>query len=229
VANTGATCNDNTACTSGEKCQTGSCGGGSPMNCDTNPCKTGQSCTAGACGGGSNVSQNTPCETNKFCDGAGACKCKVKSSWNLLTNPGFDGNADDWVLNGTASYNNGNDVNACQGSGSVNVNSLSATFRQCISATAGQNYWFGYRFKGSGSSGTATCSVAFLGGSCNANSLDGIALYGSISGATWIQIADTMKAPTGTTHLEFNCSAAAATGYYDQLFVSKSSQGAGAF
>ncbi len=58
--NNGAACNDNNACTTGELCAAGICGGGAPANnggaCDDkNACTTGETCSNGACSGGAAV------------------------------------------------------------------------------------------------------------------------------------------------------------------------------
>jgi hypothetical protein len=189
----------------------------------------------GSCGGGSNVAQNTPCDSNrKYCDGSGTCKCRAKSSWNKLTNPGFDGGATGWTLNGTASYKT-TDVDGCSGSGSVNVNSLGATFHQCLPASPNQIYYFGYRFKASGgpsSSGTATCDISFLptGTTCETGvASSGEVALGTYNNDNWILASAIITSDPDAAHVVFNCSGPAASGNYDQLYLSTSSPGSPPF
>lgn len=229
VANTGATCSDNNACTMGDICQAGVCMAGTPMNCNTNPCKTGQTCSNGSCSAGNNRAKGYDCSASgagKECDGSGTCKCRVKSSWNDLINPGFDGNASGWTLGSGASYNAANDIRGCQGSGAIYLTSLTS-FNQCLDTTPGVDHYFGYRFKPAAgtSSYFSTCSVQFYsaGTACDsANYISGTSINGTDSGSGWASVEGSMEAPIGTRFVRFNCSSAAATGYYDDMYLANS-------
>lgn len=76
--NNGAACDDNSACTTGEVCGNGVCGGGAPANngaaCnDKNACTTGEVCANGGCGGGAAV---VACQNGDGCCPQG---CDVNS------------------------------------------------------------------------------------------------------------------------------------------------------
>jgi hypothetical protein len=77
--NEGLNCQDNNACTVGETCQSGSCTGGTPLNCDTgNPCTTGTCDTVLGCrtanvpAGTTSCTDGNPCTVNDTCSG-GLC------------------------------------------------------------------------------------------------------------------------------------------------------------
>lgn len=264
VATTGAMCNDDNACTTGERCQSnGNCGGGNAVTCsgadechtvgacqpdtgcpapvvknsscdDENPCITGESCQAnGSCGGGTAAGNTVSCGNNKYCDGSGGCACRTKSSWNLLSNPGFNGSANSWTLVGGASYQT-EDVDSCNGSGSALIAGLAHRVEQCVPALPSTDYFFGFRFKASGgadSVGTAICNIFFLtsGTPCDGG-YDG---SGSASQAyntnTWIQGSTMVTTQSNTATIRVNCVGAAAAGYYDQLYLSRTSPGVPAF
>jgi hypothetical protein len=173
-----------------------------------------------------------------FCDGAGNCKCRTRSSWNLLTNnPGFDGSASGWTVTPPAAFVSNVDVDSCSGSGSVHVaGSLAAAVRGCTTAVPGQDYFMGYRFKsdaGPTSAGTASCLIAFLtnGGTCDAGAITGGGnVFGAFNNDNWIQAqGGPFLSPAGTTGVLINCTAVASSGYYDQIYLSTSTPGLPAF
>jgi len=203
---------------------------------DNNVCITGESCQSnGSCGGGSKASISLSCGNNKFCDGNGACKCRTQSSWNLLTNPGFDSNASPWTLKGGATYVPSVDVDSCSGSGSVSLQVLGAVVTRCIEVKANQTYYFGYRFKAAGgpsSSGTAYCYIAFLpaGNTCSiSESVGGADAAQNYNNDNWIQGSASATSDANTTHVLFTCSSPASSGYHDQFYLSTSSPGVPAF
>ncbi len=207
---TGATCDDDNVCTSGETCQ----------ESDT-------------CGGGTKQPLTTPCGNNEFCNGNGACECRTKSSWNLLTNPGFNGSADGWTLGAGAAYAT-NDVDGCAGSGSLSLPALSS-FRQCVPAQPSKTYYFGFRFKASGgpsSTGTAHCYISFLpaGNTCQVgDATDSVSTTQDYNNDNWIQGSGTGTSDSNTTHILMACSTPSAVGYHDQLYLSQGSPGVPAF
>lgn len=208
--------------------KTGSCD-------DSNPCTLSESCQSnGSCGGGSKASITTSCGNNKYCDGNGGCKCRTQSTWNLLTNPGFDGSASSWKLNGGASYVTA-DVDSCSGSGSIALLQLGANITQCVPAKANQTYYFGYRFKDSGgasAAGTATADISFLpaGNTCGiSESTGGSTAAQSYNNNNWIQGSGSATSGSNTTHILFHISSPASNGYYDQVYLSTSSPGLPAF
>jgi hypothetical protein len=227
-------CNDDNPCTSSTKCQpNGTCGGGIVNMCDDNPCKTNRTCQTsnGSCTVGDNVGKGTDCGNNKVCNGMGTCACRTKSDWNLLTNPGFDGNANSWILANGAAYKGNVDVNSCSGSGSVALTAVTQTMSQCVqlgsTLTAARTIYFGYRIKGAGA-----CDIEFYdgNGACNGSRLGGSELLlGEGAGDAWDQRAGSALAPANTTHVYLSCSAVTGGGPYDQLFLSTSPQSAGAF
>lgn len=205
----------------------------------SNICITGSTCQAdSSCGGGSNAAQNTPCGNSKYCDGNGVCKCRTKSSWNLLANPGFDGSATGWSLEAPAKYLPV-DVDGFSESGSILIGSpdtLSGSAKQCVTVPvgAGRDYYIGFRFKSSvsGSVGVASCSVSFIpsGEACDfGGATDGGDIMATFNNDNWIAGASRLTAPAGTATIRISCSAVAAIGYYDQLYISTTSPGIPAF
>jgi len=173
---------------------------------------------------GSKAPITLSCGNNKFCDGNGACKCRTKSSWNLLSNPGFDGSTSSWTTFKSA-YSSV-DVDSCSGSGSVLIPGQ-GSISQCLPASANQTYYIGYRFKtaSSGGSGTAHCYLSFLptGNTCSVgeatSSFDADTDY---TNTNWVQGFAGGTSDSNTTHVLFVCSMVFDDGYYDQLYLSKS-------
>jgi YD repeat-containing protein len=132
AANEGGSCSDNNACTVGETCTSGTCGGGGPLNCnDNNPC-TDDSCDAvlgcknqdntASCDDGNACTVNDQCATG-LCQGSpkdcsaenDACNVGVCSAGNCGKSPKADNTACDDGLACTAT-----DVctgGTCKGSG----------------------------------------------------------------------------------------------------------------
>ena len=202
---------------------------------DGNPCILSETCqSSGSCGGGSKASITTSCGNNKYCDGNGSCKCRTQSSWNLLNNPGFDGSASSWSLNGGATYITA-DVDSCSGSGSVALQALAANVTQCVSAKPSTTYYFGYRFKalgGSSSAGTATGFISFLpaGSNCDSSlSTNSGSANQSYNTNNWIQASGSVTSDSDTAQIVFHMTAPASNGSYDQVYLSTSSPGVPAF
>ena len=63
------------------------------------------------------------CANGYLACSSNACVCKQKRSANILRNPGFDGNASMWTING-GSYDANTDADNCPASGSVNRSGL---------------------------------------------------------------------------------------------------------
>jgi hypothetical protein len=164
------------------------------------------------------------CGGNKFCDGNGACKCRTQSSWNLLTNPGFDGSATSWTLSrsGYASV----DVDSCSGSGSALIPGQ-GSIMQCLPAKPNQTYYVGYKFKSKSTNanvtGTAHCYVAFLpaGNTCSfgerTSSFDADVDYTSNA---WTSAFAGGTSDSTAKNLIFGCSMVFDDVYYDQLSLS---------
>lgn len=258
------TCNDNNACTTGDQCQANGQCSGSPVVCtgadqchdvgacvpatgcpaptvrtgtceDDNPCVNGETCQPnGSCGGGIPVAHTTACGNNQYCDGSGGCSCRTPSSWNLLSNPGFDGGLTSWTLGGAATYVSNEDVDSCSGSGSVLLDGLSEMVVQCVPAQPNTAYYLGFRFKDSGgasASGTVICNIFFLasGTPCDGASIGNGEVSQTYNTNNWIQGAGTATSPPNTAMIRINCVAAAAIGYYDQFYLSTTSPGIPAF
>jgi hypothetical protein len=142
-------------------------------------------------------------------------------------------------MEGNAPYNAANDVDSCMGSGSGEVAALAHRVTQCIPIPAPyagttQTFYFGYRFKASGgstSAGTAICYLNFYNGTCATGV--GVGAGGTadqaFQGNNWIQAGSSATSTTDATHLYVNCVGPAASGYYDQVYVSASTPGVPAF
>jgi hypothetical protein len=227
-------------CTGADECRTvGACvpatGCPSPVaktgaDCDDgNLCNINESCQAsGTCGGGTKAPITTGCGNNKFCDGKGACKCRTQSSWNLLSNPGFNDSSSPWVLNGTSgvSYKT-DDVDACSGSGSILIEALLSTFGQCQqlpqSQTGRRTFYFGYRFKPNSGGGQVACTFYFLPSTANCNQFDGTSSYIlplEVSGSIWHSASGSGLSDTNTTHAYVHCAGPGGSGYFDQFYLS---------
>jgi hypothetical protein len=152
-----------------------------------------------------------------------SCVCRAPSGANLLPNPGFDGSGQPWAP--VSMYSGGNDADACVESGSVGLLGISDQVSQCLSAAAGADYFITFRFK-STAGGTGYCGVNFYSGAnCNGSTLEN-SFEASVSGpaGTWRQaVATTGKASSNAVSLSFYCAAALGFGYYDQLYLGRSS------
>ena len=151
----------------------------------------------------------------------------------MLVNPGFDGSASGWTLNGTASFTTTEDVDDCSGSGSVELDDLFDTFNQCVPASPGQTYFFGYRFMPLDSGFEISlpfCSISFVpaGASCGPAGGGGSAT--ATTDGDWVLASSSVISPPNTAQIFFNCSTAgAASGYFDQLYLSTVNLGASPF
>lgn len=114
---------------------------------------------------------------------------------------------------------------------------LSGDATQCVTVAvgSGRDYYFGFRFKSSvpGTSGSAVCSVAFIpsGHSCDfSETTDGGQVMAEFNNDNWIASGTIrLTAPAGTAMIRLRCTAVAAIGYYDQLYISTTTPGIPAF
>lgn len=158
------------------------------------------------------------------------CTCRRPTAGvNLLSNPGFDGSAQDWADFGM--YSSMNDADGCAQSGSADSSSLSASISQCVPATAGLTYSLTFRFKGINTTSmhTGMCYAVFYRKACpNPISDFDYATGGtddafaSSSGA-WIQAPRVNTvAPAGTVAATVHCVPMQGFGYYDQIYFGTS-------
>jgi hypothetical protein len=126
-------------------------------------------------------------------------------------------------LNSTASFTT-TDVDDCSGSGSVELDDLFDTFRQCVPASPGQTYFFGYRFNGGAiPTGVPLCTITFLaaGASCGVSGLGSASALVSSDNDDWVLASGSASSPPNTAQIAFNCSTAGAvSGFFDQLYLS---------
>ena len=189
---------------------------------DNNPCTSNESCQSnGTCGGSSNTPKDTSCGTGLYCDGSGTCKCKTKSTANLLMNPGFDGSVSSWASKGYSST----DVESCSGSGSALVNPVTGApnIDQCVTTgiTTNTAYGFGVQFKSDSGGGNGYCVVTFydqVGCSGNSSNPDNYMANPQSSGG-WAAAILGFNTNSDTKSIDVFCSAANGSGYYDRLYL----------
>jgi hypothetical protein len=148
------------------------------------------------------------------------CACRQKRSANILRNPGLDGSASMWTTSGP--YDGNDDADNCPASGSIHLSTFGHSLSQCVAATAGTTYQFGFRFKGDGTggAGTSQCDFAFYNNSsCSTYVGGGTDIILVNSNGTWVSGVQTQTAPTGTGGISVHCATAAGTGYYDQFYL----------
>lgn len=176
VVATGASCDDDNACTTGETCQAnGACNDGSAVTCTgadqchtVGVCQPATGCPAPTVVTGS-CNDDNPCIINETCQASGMCGGGVPASHTTAcgTNEFCDGSGscgcrtksswnllanpgfdgpDSWTLNNGAIYTTV-DADDCSGSGSVLIQELTATVSQCVPGTENTTYFLGYRFK----------------------------------------------------------------------------------
>jgi hypothetical protein len=189
----------------------------------------------GTCGGGVAEPVTKTCgdEPGHYCDGEGGCGCRTPSPGNLLENPGFDGSASDWTLQGAVTYVADEDADGCEGSGSVLVDSLYEMPIQCLSGEELTEYHYGFRFRSSsaaGYGGTAICNIFFFDtDDCEGTYIGSGNAVAEYTTNNWVSGQVVVDSPEDTQSIRVNCVAAAAAGYYDQLYLSLDSLGAAPF
>jgi hypothetical protein len=197
------TCNDGNACTSNDSCVSGTCMGTAMACTTPPACRTAvaAACSGGTCSYPTNLSDgstdakcnsNTPrcfggacveCTSNAHCASKApkvscntsthACVCRLKSTGNLLTNPGFDSWTSGWPTGwgkhfGTASEERQADSEACPDSSSLYTWSGGPT--QCVRVGSRQAYNAGGYFAG-GSGGGGIYVSFFSNTNCAENGL----------------------------------------------------------
>jgi len=211
-----------TAC-SGKACGMADDGCGGMYTCAPGCSGSAPDCVNNKC---VECSSNATCNAKSYyaCSN-NLCVCrKPNSATNILKdlNPGFDGSANPWILDG-ASYD-ANDADGCPKSGSISLKSTgsgaSPLFGYCLKTgfTAGRDYDFGYRFKGTGD---GRCRV--LGyGDTGCNYVLGTELeLGVTSNGTWASGSGHGTLISGVLSVYIDCTGGA-DGSYDQLFLTQS-------
>jgi hypothetical protein len=246
---TGDACSDPASpCITGPTCQTGACTGGTQILCNNPPaCKQSTTCSAGNC----NYTQNVPdgildsncpgstprcysggcvqCTSDAHCTlptvsckpSTHTCVCRLPSSGNLLTNPGFDGSLSGWTINSNPpSPTLGADSDGCTGSNSLYAPNSENDPMQCVSLTAGTTYYMGGRFKGGDSNDLVRmrlCTGPSCTGTCDIN----YDVYMGAS-ASWTIQHTSFVTPAGYVSGYVGIYALGDQ-YVDQLYVSKTS------
>jgi phosphoribosyl-AMP cyclohydrolase len=126
---------------------------------------------------------------------------------------------------GGAAYQPNVDAEACPGSGSILLDSLTKEITQCRPASANLYYSFGFRFKGTtpGTVQTGFCAMIFY---ADSNCLTDTATLGftnhmpSSDGTTWVQGAASAYATADANSVLIDCNGQAGFGYYDQIYLS---------
>lgn len=173
-ASNGGMCDDGDGCTESDSCQAGACYG-TQIFCNSPPaCKLNTTCSAGQCSYTESVPDGTKdtkcaqgtqycssgacvqCLSDVHCSGATPscntgthqCACRMKSSGNILNNPGFDGSTTGWT-NVTTST----DADGCAQSNSAYLmgSGDSANTLVCVTLPGNAStYYFGGKFKDGG-------------------------------------------------------------------------------
>jgi hypothetical protein len=119
------------------------------------------------------------------------------------------------------------DSDGCPGSGSAEVAYQVpnfGSFDQCIAATAGTRYNFGFRYKQTQSQSVACDLWFFAGPTCSDNILVGgdLLLAGAESAVTsWLKLSGSITAPAGTGSANVHCqNQGGGSGNIDQIHVS---------
>ena len=93
---------------------------------------------------------------------------------------------------------------------------------QCVPASAGVDYQFGFRFIGS----TSQCDFAFSSDStCSTYVGGGTDIVLATSNGSWVSGFQVQTSPTGTQYVSVHCATAAGTGRYDQFYLATTSGG----
>ena len=222
-----------TTCTAATQCAANSiCSNGSQCV----KCPAGQTVCANGCYDTNNDASHCGATTCKQCAGStpscagGTCTCRVKSSGNLITNPGFNTALSPWTGSEGATFGTA-DVESCTGSGSANMATIGCHLNYCISTGIVPSMGFeaGFFFKGTNGTGTGSdliyCEIFYLANT-TCDSLTGYMGRNSVmvtsNGTSWVPGTITGTVPAGTQSVGIHCSGASGTGYLDQFYFNQS-------
>jgi hypothetical protein len=140
-----------------------------------------------------------------------------------MRNPGLDGSASQWTLNGGAAYKQDDHEN-CLGSGSVLLLQLTDTFEQCItSLPSAATFYFGFRYKAYANVETGSCSLTYYADTTctnrTANLEDSVLAAGSTSTETWVNGSNQADKPSDAKSIKISCSTAWGRGYFDKFYL----------
>jgi hypothetical protein len=154
--------------------------------------------------------------------------CRPPSADNKLQNPGFEQPSAlaNWIASPGASWSS-DDADACTGSGSTAVMVTMPQFdfgniAQCVPATAGTRYFFGFKYKQQNADGVVCYLWFYAGSTCSGNILvDGsLTLQGTSVPVTFWQLTyDMITAPPTTGSAKVFCQTSNGTGAFDQIYV----------
>jgi hypothetical protein len=226
------------ACATSCPSMQGLCGGScvdiqsTPAHCGTS-CRVCQGntpkCFQGNCvqclAGGDCTISGQACTTNH------TCVCRPPSAGNLLQNPGFEQSPGvaNWSPTTGATWSSA-DADGCPGSGSVKVAYTGGFFgmvSQCVAATAGTRYFFGYDYNQDSALGVVCHLYFYAGPTCSGSGLVNGAL--TLAGAesvitTWVRNSGSITAPTGTGSAGVYCQEqGAGSGNIDQVYLNATS------
>jgi hypothetical protein len=229
------------ACNGSTSCYT-NCS--SPTQCAANSiCSGGGQCSA--CPSGKAVCSNACYDINndaghcgtacRVCAGStpscagGSCVCRVKSSGNIIANPGFNTSLASWNLSGTTAFTS-NDVEGCAGSGALNLVALFDSMSQCVTTGIMPSMGFGFGFFYKGTNGTGDhsdyvyCETGFYSATdCTNGYMGRASTMVSSDGSSWVPGFISGNVPAGTASIAIHCSGAQGTGYLDQFYFSQAS------
>lgn len=198
---------------------------GDETTCAAASCTNGMARSAASCSGSGACSSATSMTCPFGCQSGGTTcsQCRQKSSSNLLLNPGFDENAASWTIDGGAAWQPLTDAENCSASGSILLDNIVHEIEQCRPANGDTLYYFGYLFKGAGSSPSTYCGWAFYAetgcsGSADPESQQTIAADGNTT--SWMEISTTLRSPADARSVGVWCVGFGGFGYYDQFYLS---------
>jgi hypothetical protein len=141
----------------------------------------------------------------------------------LLVNPGFDGSAAGWSLNGTNTFSS-EDVDGCNGSGSVLVTNIQNAFSQCLNVTvsSGSVINYGFRFRGQLPRDIASCNLqVYADPNCTGDVVTGSGVESAPQeGGGWARVTEFLVATSNIASAQLNCSGFLGFGNYDQFYLS---------
>jgi hypothetical protein len=196
---------------------------GTTTSCGGGPQCTDSTLTTSACnGGGTCAPSSSQCQFG--CRGNACSPCRQKRSVNLLVNPGFDGSAAGWSLNGTNTFSS-EDVDGCNGSGSVLVTNIQNAFSQCLNvavSTGGVTLLYGFRFRGQLPRDIANCNLQVY---ADPNCTGDVVASGGVesapqAGGVWARVTESLFVTSNAASAQLNCSGFAGFGNYDQFYLS---------
>jgi hypothetical protein len=159
------------------------------------------------------------------------CVCRPPSAGNLLQNPGFEQSPGiaNWSPTMGATWSS-DDADGCPGSGSAVVAydiPFFGSFSQCVVATPGTRYFFGYKYKQTQSQSVLCDLWFFAGPTCSGNILVGgdLVLGGAESPITsWTRNSGSITAPAGTGSAAAHCqNQGGGSGNIDQVYMNATS------